>query len=322
MRNEQQILLDTMTQYDPSNVYHIVSVSGGVPSALTAIKIIERYHGVSPIELVFADTLAEDEDNYRFLKDLEAHTGYTITRLCDGRTPLDIMIEQNVIFTQKFAPCTRILKLEPIWKHVEKVQSDGYQVVMHIGYDLGDKAKGRLKSTTRNWQSKDCIVQYPLVDALIVDPMSEIKRLGITPPRSYDYGFKHANCLGMGGCVKFGQSDMIKTLENFPERYTKRDNAESAIRKEQSLLHLINSIILSLFTGFAIPVDGVLYTHVRDTTNETGQITLTELKSRYKDSQKHGIQLTLFKQAVDLFEDCSTECGVTSDIAWELDKAS
>src|SRR5690606_36495097 len=241
------VLLRTMTQYAPDDVYHVVSVSSGVPSALTAIEVINRYHGVSPIELVFADTQAEDEDNYRFLEALEAYTGYTITRLSVDKTPLDIMQEQVVVFTQVFAPCTRILKLEPIFAHVETLQSQGYQVVMHIGYDLGDKHRGRLDSTTRKWKSKGCIVKYPLVVALVVDPLSEIKRLGIVPPRSYEYGFKHANYLGQGGCVKFGQSDMIKVYEMFPDTYMKRETVELNIRKRQAVWSITNAIILSLW---------------------------------------------------------------------------
>ena len=316
--NYQQVLLNTMTQYDPANVYHIVSVNSGVPSALTAIHVINKYHGVSPIELVFADTLAEDEDNYRFLDDLETYTGYKITRICDGRTPLDIMVEQSVVFTQVFAPCTRILKLEPIFNHVKNIQEQGYQVVMHIGYDLGDKARGRLDSTTRNWASKDCIVQYPLIDALVVDPLSEIKRLGITPPRSYDMGFKHANCLGQGGCVKFGQSDMIKTYNLFPDRYAYRERIETSIRKKQAITAMVNSIIVSLLFGVIVPVEGKLYAHVRDTTNESGQVTLKQLRERYEHAKSQTPQqLSFFELSVEVFEDCSKECGVTSQSAWE-----
>lgn len=313
--NEQNTYLNTLTQYAPESVYHIVSVSSGVPSALTAIEVIKRYDGVSPIELVFADTLAEHDDNYRFLMALTEYTGYSVTVLSRGKSPMDLMREQNVIFTQAFAPCTRILKLEPIFEHVERIQAQGYQVVMHIGYDLSDVKKGRLESTTRNWQSKGCIVQYPLVDALVTDPLSEIKRLGVPPTLTYEWGLKHANCLSkeQGGCVKFGQADMIKVLEHNPEGYAAREQLEIDIRKNHALVYLINSIILSLFTGLCVPVEGQLYAFLRDTTNEeTGQITLRDLRLKHEAAiQAGGVQLKMFELEADL-SGCSVECGVTS----------
>lgn len=311
-------LLQTMTQYAPEDVYHIVSVSSGVPSALTAIHVIEKYGGVSPIELVFADTLVEHDDNYRFLMALTEYTGYAVTVLSRGKSPMDLMREQNVIFTQVFAPCTRILKLEPIFEHVENIQAQGYQVVMHIGYDLSDVKKDRLTSTTRNWQSKGVIVQYPLVDALVTDPLSEMKRLGIPPTLTYEWGLKHANCLSeeQGGCVKFGQADMMKVLEHNPVGYAKREQLELDIRKSHALNYLINSIVLSLFTGCIVPVVGQLYAFLRNTTSEDGQITLRDLRLKHEAAlQAGGIQLKLFELEADL-SGCSVECGVTSDVNW------
>jgi hypothetical protein len=312
-------LLNTMTQYAPEDVYHIVSVSSGVPSALTAIEVIKQYHGISPIELVFADTLVEHDDNYRFLMALTEYTGYAVTVLSRGKSPMDLMREQNVIFTQVFAPCTRILKLEPIFEHVESIQAQGYQVVMHIGYDLGDQKKGRLESTTHNWQSKGVIVQYPLVDALVVDPMSELKRLGVSPTLTYNWGLKHANCLSkeQGGCVKFGQADMIKVLEHNPEGYAARELLEFDIRKSHALNHLVTSVVLSLYTGCLVPVVGQLYAFLRDTTSEDGQITLRDLRMRYEQAQiQGGIQLKMFELDADL-AGCSVECGLTSDVTWD-----
>ena len=64
-------------------VKHVVSVSSGVPSALAAILAIETY-GKDNVELIFADTRVEHEDNYRFLRDVEAYVGKPITRIVEG----------------------------------------------------------------------------------------------------------------------------------------------------------------------------------------------------------------------------------------------
>tara|TARA_R110000824_G_scaffold82277_6_gene206293 strand:- start:505 stop:657 length:153 start_codon:yes stop_codon:yes gene_type:complete len=45
---------------------HIVSLSGGISSAVAANRVIERYDK-DKVTLWFADTLWEDQDLYRFL---------------------------------------------------------------------------------------------------------------------------------------------------------------------------------------------------------------------------------------------------------------
>lgn len=304
--------------YSDYNVRHVVSVSSGVPSALAALLIIERY-GVENVDLIFADTLAEDADNYRFLADLERATGKQITRLVDGRTPLDIMLEQDVIFTQVFAPCTRILKLEQIMDYVQKLQRDGYLVVMHIGYDLKDLRKNRPESTTRNWLKNGCIPSYPIIEARITDTQSEINRRGMTPPASYELGFPHANCLAQGGCVKFGQKDMIKILEYYPDRYALRERVESGIRHKQALFHIMNALVVACYMGIVFTPEDceiVLYTHIREANREK-HLTLKELRERYQAVQAvGGMQLRMFELEADL-AGCSVECAVTDPGAFE-----
>ena len=58
---------------------HIVSLSGGTSSAVAADRVINRY-GRDNVILWFADTNWEDEDLYRFLKDLESYWEMEIQR--------------------------------------------------------------------------------------------------------------------------------------------------------------------------------------------------------------------------------------------------
>ncbi len=46
--------------------HHIVNISGGIPSWLAGKRAVAKY-SVDDVQLVFADTLLEDEDLYRFL---------------------------------------------------------------------------------------------------------------------------------------------------------------------------------------------------------------------------------------------------------------
>lgn len=50
----------------PERVHHVVSYSGGKGSWATAMRVRERY-GTDNLKLLFADTLIEDQDLYRFL---------------------------------------------------------------------------------------------------------------------------------------------------------------------------------------------------------------------------------------------------------------
>lgn len=92
---------------------HIVSFSSGLSSAVTASLVLERYPDAY---VVFMDTLAEDEDNYRFLNDwCEVFEPKNFIRLCDGRTPLQVFEDRKIIPNQKIAPCTFELKLKPFY---------------------------------------------------------------------------------------------------------------------------------------------------------------------------------------------------------------
>ena len=56
----------------PERLHHVVQYSGGVGSWATAIRVKERY-GTEHLKLLFADTLIEDQDLYRFLIETAAN---------------------------------------------------------------------------------------------------------------------------------------------------------------------------------------------------------------------------------------------------------
>ena len=91
---------------------HIVSLSGGTASAVAAERVIER-HGAGNTTLWFADTLWEDETLYQFLADLEKRWDKRIVRHTDGRTPLEVADEKQLIPNSLAAPCSHELKQKP-----------------------------------------------------------------------------------------------------------------------------------------------------------------------------------------------------------------
>ena len=84
---------------------HIVSLSGGTSSAVAADRVIKRY-GRDNVILWFADTKWEDEDLYRFLKDLESYWEMEIERYVNGLNPLEVAEKAKMITNNRMIRCS------------------------------------------------------------------------------------------------------------------------------------------------------------------------------------------------------------------------
>lgn len=286
---------------------YIVSVSSGAPSALCALLAIEQY-GSENVELVFADTKVENKDNYRFLADLEAYTGKEITRLCEGRTPLQVADDEHYIPNQAFATCTYRLKIEPIMQHVSIRQKD-YIVHMLIGYDLSDKS--RVAKTKESWLSRWVMPHFPIIEAEILEPKRELKRRGFNIPYTYSLNFKHGNCLHeeeMGGCVKFGKTDMIRVLIHMRAGYLYRENWEINAIQKRITRHFIAYLPFALLGISPFELGFKIYTFLRDANED--YLTLRQFRLDYEKAQADKKQLRLFEFEADL-SGCSTECSAS-----------
>lgn len=285
--------------YPPQPVKHFVSVSSGAPSALLALKVVEKY-GAENVHCVFADTLVEHNDNYRFLYDLQYKHGLEIIFINHGKTPEELQIEQKTLFTQALAPCTRILKLEPIRKHVLWLQQQGFVVVMHIGMTVedsrdnrGGRINGRLDAPTANWYSVWCKPEFMLVDEGYTrgQVQEELKQRNIQIPLTYSWGLPNANCVAQGGCVKGGKSYMQKILESYPEGYLRRETIEEQIIELRQLKGLKP------------------FHHLRE---KGGSITLKEFRLRFETEDRK-----IFTLENDMDGLCGAECGVSSPEVWK-----
>lgn len=214
---------------------HIVSFSSGLSSAICALLVANRY-GRDNTELVFMDTLTEDDDNYRFMNEFEKKSGLHITRLSDGRTPWKVFEDSQIIPNSLIAPCTFKLKIELFRYYLlQFADKNKYypQVTIHIGYDYSEIH--RCEATTRNYNSLGYIVDYPLLwKPYELRPYNQVilNDLGIEPPRMYKMGYTHANCGGC--CVKQGQGDWLRTLRNFPDRYEFAEQWEAKMQDHKT----------------------------------------------------------------------------------------
>jgi hypothetical protein len=222
---------------------HIISFSTGLSSALTVERVLERY-GRSNTHIVFMDTQVEDEDNYRFLRDCQNRWGKEIFVLTEGRTPRQVAEDKHIIPNQKLAPCTFELKIDMFRRWLHQSYGQGIfidfrgvsilfarnPVTIHIGYDIFEVH--RCEKTRKNYEAAGWNVDFPLLWSPIEHrPYTQIVQddWSIKPPRTYEMGFSHANCLKQL-CFKAGQADAIRFLINFPDRYRDQESWEQMMR--------------------------------------------------------------------------------------------
>ena len=181
--------------------------------------------------LLFADTHAEDVDNYRFLRDAEQQLGLPVVRISEGRTPEQVFEDEHFLGNNRVALCSQKLKIDPARRWVKERYPDPASCVLYVGIDNGEPE--RIPAIAAGWAPYE--VKFPLTwpkyqhlrkDDLLVWSRAE----GLEPPRMYDLGFSHANCGGR--CVRAGQAHWLHLLEVWPDRYADAEAFEQRIRAQ------------------------------------------------------------------------------------------
>lgn len=201
-----------------------VQMSGGAASYVAAKLILEEC-GHDGVALVFADTLIEDEDLYRFLKDAEQYLQHPVIRIAEGRDPWQVFFDVKMMGNTRVDPCSAILKRKLLDKWRKDNCTEDCTVV--IGYDATeDHRLQRLKARMAPLKVRAPLLERGLWKEQIYDIVVSD---GLKLPRLYGMGFSHNNCGGF--CVKAGHASFALLLENLPDRYAEHEAKEEAFRK-------------------------------------------------------------------------------------------
>lgn len=205
---------------------HVVMFSGGVGS-WAAAKRVAAQHGTADLILLFADTLMEDADLYRFLREASADVGGEFVWLAEGRDPWRVFNDVRFLGNTRIDPCSRILKRDICRRWItDNMEPDN--TVIYIGFDWTEEHRlGRAQGYWGQWTLAAPMTEPPLLDKDQV--LALLQGQGIKPPRLYALGFPHNNCGGF--CIKAGQTHFKLLLEKLPERYAYHERQEQAFRK-------------------------------------------------------------------------------------------
>lgn len=247
----------------------VVMTSGGITSFHTAHLVKERT-GKCPV-LLFADTLIEDEDLYRFLiqtagwlsgvdvfdlqplwqsippvEEQEARTAHLgllreacrerlplLHWVCDGRTPWDVFKATRFLGNSRAAKCSHVLKQDAARKHLEAHWKPS-EVTLHVGIHWSEME--RYVGNSQRLGTKEAWLPWDCRSPLCEQPFLPA-----------DEGFRLLETIGIspprlyaegfshnncgGFCVKAGHGQFLRLLEKQPLRYAHHEREEEKIRQ-------------------------------------------------------------------------------------------
>ena len=200
----------------------VVSVSGGVCSAVALLRAIERF-GAGNVTPVFCDTLSEDADCYRFIDDCDKAFGVKTVWIADGRDLWEVARDEKCIPNSQRGFCSRILKREMFAAWAEQFQPE----LVAYGFSAEESER-----CARQAKSSAFPCWFPLLDSHIVcggDAKRIIREQGLRIPRLYGRDYEHNNCGGF--CFKAGQRQFAHLLLDNRCLYLYHEGKEQEVRE-------------------------------------------------------------------------------------------
>ncbi|MET9263745.1 hypothetical protein [Amycolatopsis sp. NPDC004079] len=205
-----------------ADTLHVPQWSSGIQSWAVARMVVEA-QGRDNVVLLFADTRAEDADNYRFNTDASALLGVPLTVVRDGRTPQEVNRDERWLGNSRLAPCSHELKQKVCRKWLQD-NTDPASTILYVGVDWTEPE--RRPAIERMWAPWP--VEFPLMSPPYRPKdhwLRESRAIGLEPPSMYRRGYAHANC--GGACVRGGQAQWAHLLRDNPSLYASWERHEA-----------------------------------------------------------------------------------------------
>ncbi len=174
----------------------VVWFSCGAASAVAAKLTLDQYGDSCDVRIVNNPIKEEDEDNTRFLLNVEEWLGVTIEYAKNNKYPscsaVDVWDKRQFMSHRNGAPCT--LELKKTARYQFEADND---IDWHVlGFTLEERDR------FCKFKKKERVNTLPiLIDAGLTkaDCYKILQEAGVEPPRIYKMGYPNANCIG---CVK------------------------------------------------------------------------------------------------------------------------
>lgn len=170
--------------------------SCGAASAVAAKRTVELYGANNTVRILNNPVVEEDEDNLRFLRDVQEWVGVQVETVVNSRYPtasaVDVWAKRRFMSGPTGAPCTIELKKKARqeWEAVNKVD-------WHVlGFTADEKTRHNRFVLTERENVIPVLIDENLTKA---DCMVVVHQAGLRLPRVYSLGYPNANCVG---CVK------------------------------------------------------------------------------------------------------------------------
>jgi hypothetical protein len=170
--------------------------SCGAASAVAAKKTIEQYGEQCRIRILNNPIAEEDDDNRRFLNDVQDWLGIPIEIVKSKKYPSSSAVEvwekRKFMSSPMGAPCTLELK-----KHARQDWEKYNHVDWHVlGFTYDEKKRHDRFILTERSNVLPILIDKKITKAECYEILN---RSGIELPRIYSLGYPNANCIG---CVK------------------------------------------------------------------------------------------------------------------------
>ena len=170
--------------------------SCGAASAVAAKMTVERYGKTHDIRVLNNPVAEEDEDNLRFLKDVEEWIGIKVESVRSEKYPdasaVTVWERRKFMSGPLGAPCTTELK-----KHARQEWEKRNPCDWHVlGFTADEKTRHDRFVLTERSNVLPVLIDEGITKARC---FSILQSAGIALPRIYSMGYPNANCIG---CVK------------------------------------------------------------------------------------------------------------------------